>query len=112
MGLSCPWSWTRSTSSKTIPPPPRSASVPPLVPSAPRLPPSPPTATLPSTRCTTPPATSPSLSRVRLQHQLPVRLPVLQPWRLRRLHRPLQLLQGLQKHTNLTRWIDLRHPEP
>merc|ERR1711907_332900 len=44
------------------PPPPRSASVPPLVPSAPRLPPSPPTATSQSTRCTTPPATSPSLS--------------------------------------------------
>merc|ERR1712167_283926 len=60
--LSCPWSWTRSPSSTTVPPPPRSASVPPLVPSAPRLPPSPPTATLPSTRCTTPPATSPSLS--------------------------------------------------
>merc|ERR1712100_984825 len=60
--LSCPWSWTRSPSSTTVPPPPRSASVPPLVPSAPRLPPSPPTATLPSTRCTTPPAISPSLS--------------------------------------------------
>merc|ERR1711998_640861 len=42
--------------------------------------------------------------RVREQRQLPVRQPVLQPRRLRRLHRPLQLLQGLHQR-------QLRHPE-
>merc|ERR1712167_425151 len=80
------------------------SSVPALVPSAPRLPRSPPAATSPSTRCTTPPATSPSSSPS--PHPTPTTStsPLLQPWRLRRLHRPLQLLQGLHQR-------QLRHPE-
>merc|ERR1712205_297756 len=102
--LSCPWSWTRSPSSTTVPPPPRSASVPPLVPSAPCC-----HHRRQQRRCHLQGAQHRRLQarhcpRVRLQHQLPVRLPVLQPWRLRRLHRPLQLLQGLHQR-------QLRHPE-
>merc|ERR1712224_601164 len=38
------------------------------------------------------------------RHHLPVRLPVLQPWRLRLLHWRVQVLQGLQQR-------QLRHPE-
>merc|ERR1712094_113458 len=42
--------------------------------------------------------------RGRRRHHLPVRLPVLQSWRLRLVHRRVQVLQGLQQR-------QLRHPE-